>query len=1372
MKKNIVFRAIIASLLAVVMVLTCVPGIRDTAYAAEKNGGEQGEETPHNILTQDSKKPKELDTYPENVYDVEQYEPFMLSEENELALIYTTGDKGALFSFDSFDLNLHEKDDNDCYTHGINKTNAASMKELKNGSVFNTLSFVQSIGFDPGGTGRKDHIASVGFLPSGTLELVIQDANGNMWWAYVGTEGSVSQAYSMDNWAKDNVLAITAGDYDGDGKDSIILYYCGNGDNAKLYEYYPSGDTFISREILNLSSVLKDKQYTEETAARFKPSVSLATGDFIGDGRDQLAFSAGFYNTSKDKEDGWVNYKCDNLEQFATCVGIGDCSDSGWSFEDPFWMYEVSPDYTGTGNTSTHAVSFMHAGVIAAGDVDNDGIDEIVAAGYTDLSKDESSGHYARAIFEGDSVAKVSDVCNYSKNYLVSAVISLGEDGYECSKLERFSMSTAQGYTFREYCNDSDWVFAKHCMACGKTNGNNNDEMVFIDGILYDFSNKTPTIAYSPYFLSMNLFGPGPGTVVSVNWFRNVAVGNFNGNTEGREQFVFTFWQKNKGENAYSVVIGAISSVLIKSQGTTQVTPYDKWENYACSLKAVKNTNSIAISLADEAWFAFQDNVSKDCSLLHYMTPNNKNMNAVPVAVDFDDDGVRGRFRSSGYVYTDPEVLAVLEAAPYYSEMSDVKAYNSGWYTKYNIATSYGTTTSRSDNVSFEVGFAAELEVGPVKTSLEAGYCMDWSRTYEKSYTITTGEAFYADDHDIVVMQRIPELIYTYDIWDKATGDWIKNGMSVRVPLSACYYLLSIDQYNGFVDEFNAIVGADSKYALRKIKMGLDLPIGHEGNPDKYWSDWDQAGTGAKELSVKTYESGTSSGAIEFAYSTEAAQSESSTISHGMHFGLTVQAGGDIGAAEAWAGGYVNMDYSESTGHSTTSVNIKESGGFVPSIDGTKVPGLTSSQIDAGYGFKWAFGRWTRDLCADRDPVPFYGYIVTELKHRALPPQYDDWTTIVDIGYSAFSVPNLTSGLSSDLTVTKVSGNSKISYDSSTKSIKVAAGLAKGTYSATFMISNGLTVCDTTFNYILKVGNTYATYNGGSLSLKDKISVNLYAGIPDDASGWTARIYYEKDGFKQAVNTYKLNKSSANGYLSSSNEYKFVYSDISAKEMTERVRLMVFDGNGTQVMIKGQDGNFVNCIDFSASDWANTMLADSSKPEKTHNMAKALLNFGGVAQEYFNYKTELNANAAYYLTSEMKAVTANSLKSFAGVTDANAAGAGLDASPLSLSLKSETYLNVYFNNSITATATNLNGANLTVSKSGSNWIAKFTGITAKNLGTQYTITVTGNGKTSTIKYSALSWAYTVLQKGTSTKAIPLAKALYLYQQAAVEYFKK
>ena len=295
-----------------------------------------------------------------------------------------------------------------------------------------------------------------------------------------------------------------------------------------------------------------------------------------------------------------------------------------------------------------------------------------------------------------------------------------------------------------------------------------------------------------------------------------------------------------------------------------------------------------------------------------------------------------------------------------------------------------------------------------------------------------------------------------------------------------------------------------------------------------------------------------------------------------------------------------------------------------------------------------------------------------------------------------------------------------------------------------------------------------AVDNGSSLSLRDRIGINIYVEIPDDAEGWTAKIYYEKDGFTEAVSTYNLDKTSKNGYSSKNDEYKFVYSNISAREMTDKVRVKIFDADGNQVKILAKDGSFVDFIDYCAADWANTMINDPTRPAATVNLAKALLNYGGEAQKYFDYKPELNANAAGYFAAEMAAVTAGDLEAFAPVKDSNASAVGSNG--ISLSLKSEIYLNVYFMKEVTVSAANLNGAKIAVSMSGNKWVAKITGINARNLGNQYTLTIK-NGRTTSIQtYCALSWAYSILS-GSSESAKPLAKALYLYQQAAVEYFK-
>ncbi len=1026
--------------------------------------------TASEILKLDETIPEQLDKYPDDVYGMGEEQPFLLSEQNELALIIQ-GSKGPkMYRMDTFNMNMTYRDEYDrCWINGINFANATKISSFgaTNLENYNDLYFIQSIGVDRDGTGRKQFVASAGYTAN-YVRLVVQHAATGAAKTY--TIGKAAIADTASHWMMDNYLAITAGDYDGDGRDSIVVYFCGDGDNAKLIEFYPtSGDEWASRTVLNLNTVLVNKEYQTSDEYKHRPVVSLATGDFNGNGRDQLAFSAGFYNTSGGPGAGYQDYECDNLEQFSSCIGICDYN-SGWSASSPIWMYDKSSDFIGGGSEKTYAVTIMHAAVIAAGDVDNDGMDEIVAAGYLDKDKDDDSKNYARVTEVNGKVTKVSDICNWSDK-LVCSVINYSNTGYGRTALKAFAMPNCQNYTFHNYCKEEDFVFTKLAMACGKVNGNNSPEEVFIGGIVYDFSKQTPKVIYTPEFVSFDettVSGDGAGTQSSVNWVRNVAAGNFNANDAGREQFVFTFWQKVYGSDhkEYSAIVGAIAGVEYQDDKDTagNVTSYGAPKYHACSVTT------------SPWWSEHPINDSTDTSAAQVfvkVASSSYAINAVPVAVDMDDDGLMGRFVKKGYVYTDPEVYAVLQAAPYFADINKAGGYEDPGDTAYGFSYSFGNSTSRSDNVSFEVGLNSEVAGPALKMSLELGYAMDWSHSYETSYKVETSTTFHAQSKSIVVLSRVPQLVYIYDLWNPDTQEWIPQGYNVRVPMTPKFFQLSIDEYNEFVDEYNARLKPNSEYALFKIQPGIDIPADHEGYPENYWSDWAQAGPYNSPLSDESFTLGYSSGNVEFSYLTEEEQSETEEVSHGFHYGFSIQGGASFVVGEAWVGGYGSIDYSHSTGYTSTTATAKNCSGKVQniSLDDLELDGMTKAQFRQAYAFDWSFGKWAKQLAQNGGAVTFYGYTLTKVAHRALPPANSEQTKIVNPGYSAFSDGTVTASLNSVLKVSKVSGNSKISYDSNTKKIKVAAGLAEGSYSAIFKISNGVTALDTTLKYTVVVTN-------------------------------------------------------------------------------------------------------------------------------------------------------------------------------------------------------------------------------------------------------------------------------------------------------------
>ena len=1080
-RKNHVSKSLLCLLLIAVMLLGFVP---ETSFRASAEPMIEIVNAASDILNLDSTVPAELASsdskYPDDVYGAADGKPFLLSEQNELGLIYGCDGGTMMYRFDNLNMAMTGRDSNgNCWVNGVNCANAQDDNPLPGDKLeaCNDMVGIQSIGVDRDGTGRKEYIACVGF-DNGYVKVFFQKAvTGSPLKIYPITEASWST--SVPYWLADNYLAITAGDYDGDGQDSVIVYCCGDGDEVRIYEYSPSSAStgWTKRTVTKLSSIVKNTTFTSDGSYKYKPVVSLTTGDFNGDGKDQLAFSAGFYNTSGDVDDGYQNYSCSNLEQFSSCVCVCDYTSSGWSVSSPIWMYDQSTKVMSqSGNDKTYALTIMHAGCVAAGDVNNDGIDEIVAAGYMSLDQDDNSTNCARATYTNGTLTKVSGVCNWSDR-LVSAVIYPNGSGYTRTNLQPFEMSRAQKYTYTNYCREEDWGFAKLAMVCGKTNGNNSPEDVFISGILYNFEDLTPTVKYTPSFIGnsdLNKTTGNAGKNSSVTWIRNVAAGNFNGNDAGREQFVFTLWQKYMKEAKYSANVGVVTGVEFEDAVDMggNVVEYGPPQYYACSLDAstIMSSNRMIYDTGD-----------KTASQMIVGGSTSASINAVPVAIDIDDDGLMGRFNRSSYVYTDPEILAVLEAGPYFQEIADAGGYEDPCGTSYGISVGYGTSTSRSDNVSFEVGVALEASGPSIKTSLEMGYAMDWSHSYETAYSVETTFSYTAQSQDIVVLCRVPQLVYSYDLWDPSisTDDkWVSEAYTVRVPLSPEYYMLGIDQYNSFVDQFNAKVTKNgtvaADYTLKKIVDGVDLPSDHRGNPDKYWDAWSKAGEGNQNLSKRSFKLGHNSGFPTFEYSTTAEQTESQEISHGFHYGLVMQGGADLVVGEAWAGGYINMDYSHSTGHSTTKVNTKTSGGQVENIDADSIDGLSFEELEESYKFSWTFGKWERSLTSTNAKVPFYGYVLTGVVRREFPPQLSNGSKTVSAGYSAFSFPDLTAGLSDVMTVTKISGNSKISYDSATKSIKVAAGLSEGTYKAVFKVSNGLANLDTRFNFTVTVKDNFS----------------------------------------------------------------------------------------------------------------------------------------------------------------------------------------------------------------------------------------------------------------------------------------------------------
>ena len=84
----------------------------------------------------------------------------------------------------------------------------------------------------------------------------------------------------------------------------------------------------------------------------------------------------------------------------------------------------------------------------------------------------------------------------------------------------------------------------------------------------------------------------------------------------------------------------------------------------------------------------------------------------------------------------------------------------------------------------------------------------------------------------------------------------------------------------------------------------------------------------------------------------------------------------------------------------------------------------------------------------------------------------------------------------------------------------------------------------------------------------------------------------------------------------------------------------------------------------------------------------------------------------------------------------------------------------------------MNGVAVTPVRKGSYWRIQVANIPAQRLEEAYTVTVSrvDGSNAASMDYSAMSYAYLVLSKKPSEGLVTLCKALYVYNQAANQYF--
>lgn len=845
------------------------------------------------------------------------------------------------------------------------------------------MKFAKGVAFDATGSGRRDHVAIVGYQSDGhgaySRLCVINTETKKVVASRILQSESTNLSNLLANLTivdSNNLLQITAGDYNGDGKDSLIIYSVtdmfectlGSGLKAELIHGHVAGrGSSDSYDILS-KYLHPEYNYTSidniDSEVRNRLCTSLASGDVNCDGIDDLvviSYTAsvdGKYAKSTSPE---YNFPGTCLPQLAVGYGERDTKKTVANLSiDTEIVWQNNAQYEGRIDTMAYPD-------IAIGDIDGDGKNEIIAAGYNNVPLAANyNGMYLAD--DDDDVGKLS-FGKYAVAYAYYETSGAGKL-HRSGKIRTLAKDGAVSpITMGDSLREKEDLCQQFSVECVALDGLHSKEYVFLSGWFYYMDSNGNLQKISGNTSAGNPFATLTtkinGTDVDEVYIHSASVGNVFGN--------------DKGNEAIALVVGYKKHTNPNVEGSYYFRQYIFWNR---SSSGTGKTVNFA-TLGEESRPMKKLNNSNSTA---FLSGKNNSLSMLLLTVDYGNDSVVAKYSGKAYTYTDPTVVAFLQAAPYYSEL---EAGNNS--TQYSYSEGYRVSNGTSSEVSYDVGFAMEVEAGPISASMDTGFAYELNQEFVNSIDKTYTTTFEANDQNQVILRQTLMYYYAYDIADhynKETGEYefVENAMVVSAPQYPVLTSLTMDQYNELAAAYNKKVDESTDSKVDKThKMDLITDelkekyfLNNEGNPFAYASDssdytyngipgWDlsEASVGGTDTWMKlSYAGGTQTQA----YSVTLEEEKTQSVAEGCFVNTTLMAGGGAFGFSAYVGVTAGYERLEGSSISTASMTSTETSGTVQNL---------SADLSY-YGFDWKLIGWkTGDLFAG---VPFVGYAVKNQK--------------------------------------------------------------------------------------------------------------------------------------------------------------------------------------------------------------------------------------------------------------------------------------------------------------------------------------------------------------------------------------------------------
>lgn len=782
--------------------------------------------------------------------------------------------------------------------NGKGKGSQMSTFRWSNSTDVGNAERIATVAFDPNGTGKDEYIANLVFDKSSErLRLYVTNKDRKVSKVVQIGDGNDSEYIKKLKFYQTRaMLSLAAGDFDGDGKDTLMIYTPGNNEKTdtvdSIKEYTFSGSTLTDKgRVINLGDVidggreaLKAMLYHDgngNNELRAHLSVDMEVGDVDMDGIDELAMTVNVNDLKEKSYDGHTDYE----KSYLTVYDYNDKSS---------WTQKLNKKLLNSNDGASGRARFAGVTIGYVSDAPSGSMPpEVVAVGYYD-----KNGNYKDCDFDK------SKLLAYSYQYSTK----------DNSWTEKFKATEVVTNGFTNTGTKGDDVQNPIAVAAVAADGVNSQEYLFISGSMY----KVGTVNGSQQLSILDGSNKGHdrwlgGRLINNSGILDYAVGNFDGNKQGMEQVYYVEYRKQETFDKQFLKIGQLYK---GSAGST----FSRWE---------------------DDWTYY----------------DKSNCNLALTTADVNNDAMLAKIKSVSTGYTDPKVMAILEASPHFAEVNDGDIGNSQTGIGYSKDNTVAVTASGSFGFDIMAGFeyvAPLIETG-------GGVEFNTSHTFTVGATKSTSKKItveYSNDtnDNMVLMYATPMTYYEYQVkypdgTKKGNSPKLTSSMTLAVPGNPSMNMVSVDTYNK----------AASAYENMQ-QIGSNLHLGTSGQPNTYRSSLPSGSHSEQSGKVGHYkDSGTQ------------LQSFTTATSSGVNFEYTyegsVQMYGVVGGFKA-GGGY---HWGASAG--TEKVNTEEI---------TKLGSVTGGG-DSRYNFDWSFGTWTVPF--NGDEVPVLGYVVSNVTAPPSPAQ-------------------------------------------------------------------------------------------------------------------------------------------------------------------------------------------------------------------------------------------------------------------------------------------------------------------------------------------------------------------------------------------------